>query len=163
VSIFALQFAKALGARVLITSGSDEKLARALKMGADAGVNYKANPDWDKWAREQTGTGVDIVVEVGGAGTLERSVKAVRVGGHVALIGVLSGAGTVSPIPLLMKAVRVQGVFVGSRAMFEDMNGLIVGEGVKPVIDRVFPFADAAGAFRHLESGSHFGKVVVKM
>jgi NADPH:quinone reductase-like Zn-dependent oxidoreductase len=164
VSIFALQFAKALGARVFITSGHDEKLARALSMGATAGTNYRTNPAWDKWAREQTdGTGVDIVVEVGGAGTLDSSVKAVRIGGQIALIGVLAGAGTFNPISVLMKAVRVQGVFVGSRAMFEDMNRLIAGEGIKPVIDRVFPFTDAPAAFKYLESGSHFGKVVVKM
>ena len=164
VSIFALHFANALGGRFLITSGHDDKLARALKMGAAVGVNYKTNPDWDKWAREQTGgAGVDIVVEVGGAGTLERSLKAVRAGGHVALIGVLAGLGTFNPMLVLMKAVRLQGVFVGSRAMFEDMNRLIVGESIKPVIDRVFPFAEAPAAFHHLESGSHFGKVVVKM
>jgi NADPH:quinone reductase-like Zn-dependent oxidoreductase len=164
VSIFALQFAKALGARVLATSGSDDKLARALELGASAGTNYKANPDWDKWARQQTdGVGVDIVVEVGGAGTLERSVRAVRFGGHVALIGVLAGVGTFNPVSVLMRAVRVQGVFVGSRAMFEDMLRLIAGEGLKPVVDKVFPFADLPAAFRHLEGGSHFGKVVVKV
>jgi NADPH:quinone reductase-like Zn-dependent oxidoreductase len=164
VSIFALQFAKALGARVLITSGHDDKLSRALAMGADAGVNYKVNHDWDKWAREQTGSsGVDVVIEVGGPGTLDKSLKAVRHGGHVALIGVLAGAGTFNPVAILMKAVRVQGVFVGSRAMFEEMNSFIVAKGIKPVIDRVFPFAEAPAAFRHLESGAHFGKVVVKM
>jgi NADPH:quinone reductase-like Zn-dependent oxidoreductase len=163
VSIFALQLAKALGAQVLITSGHDDKLARALSMGADAGTNYKTNADWDKWAREQTGGhGVDLVVDVGGAGTLERSLKAVRAGGQVALIGVLSGNGTVNPILVLMKAIRLQGVFVGSREMFEQMNRLIVVKGIKPVIDRVFPFADAQAAFRHLESGAHFGKVVLK-
>jgi NADPH:quinone reductase-like Zn-dependent oxidoreductase len=162
VSIFALQFAKALGARALITSSHDQKLSRALALGADGGTNYKVHPDWDKWAREQCGgTGVDIVVEVGGAGTLERSIKAVRIGGHIALIGVLAGTGAFNPIQLLMKAVRVQGVFVGSRAMFEDMNRLIVGEGIRPVIDRVFPFSESVAAFKYLESGSHFGKVVI--
>ncbi len=164
VSIFALQFAKEFGARVLITSGHDEKLARALAMGASAGTNYRTSPAWDKWAREQTGgVGVDLVVEVGGSGTLESSVKAVRLGGQISLIGVLAGVGTFNPITVLMKAVRLQGLFVGSRAMFEDMNRFITGEGIKPVIDRVFPFADAPAAFRYLESGSHFGKVVVKM
>lgn len=164
VSVFALQFARAFGARVLITSGHDDKLARAVEMGASAGVNYRTNPDWDKWVREQTGgRGADVVVEVGGPGTLDKSLRAVRTGGYVALIGVLAGTGTFNPLPVLMKAVRLQGVFVGSRLMFEDMNRLIVGEGVKPVIDRVFPFADAAAAFRHLESGAHFGKVVVTM
>ncbi len=164
VSVFALQFAKAMGARVLITSGHDEKLARVQELGATQGTNYRNNPDWDKWAREQTnGEGVDIVIEVGGAGTLERSVKAVRLGGHIALIGVLAGAGTFNPISVLMKAVRLQGVFVGSRVMFEAMNRLIIGEAIRPVIDRVFPFADTATAFRHLESGSHMGKIVVAM
>lgn len=162
VSVFALQFARALGARVLVTSGHDEKLRRAIAMGAAAGTNYRTNPAWDKWAREQTdGVGADIVVEVGGAGTLETSIRAVRLGGHVALIGVLAGAGTFNPISVLMKAVRVQGVYVGSRAMFEDMNRLIAGEGLRPVVDRVFPFADAPAALRYLETGSHFGKVVV--
>lgn len=162
VSIFALQFAKAMGARVLITSGHDEKLARALSMGADEGVNYKTNPDWDKWARGQTGgVGVDLVVEVGGAGTLERSTRAVRFGGQIALIGVLAGAGAFNPVSVLMRALRVQGIFVGSRAMFEDMNRFIVGEGIRPVVDRVFPFDQAAEALRYLEHGAHFGKVVI--
>jgi NADPH:quinone reductase-like Zn-dependent oxidoreductase len=164
VSICALQLAKALGARALITSSSDAKLARALALGADAGTNYKTNPDWDKWARQQTaGTGVDVVVEVGGAGTLDRSLKAVNTGGHVALIGVLAGVGTFNPMLVLMKAVRLQGVFVGSRAQFEAMNALISQKQIHPIIDRTFPLADAVAAFRHLESGSHFGKVVVTM
>ena len=158
VSIFALQLAKALGARTIITSSSDEKLSRALALGADAGTNYKTNPDWDKWARQQTGgAGVDVVIEVGGAGTLDRSLKAVRTGGHVALIGVLAGGTTFNPMFVLMKAVRLQGVFVGSRAMFEALNAVIAAKQMRPVIDRVFPLADAPAAFRHLESGSHFG------
>jgi NADPH:quinone reductase-like Zn-dependent oxidoreductase len=164
VSIFALQLAKALGARVLITSGHDAKLARALTLGADAGVNYRTNPDWDKWAREQTaGKGVDLVVEVGGAGTLERSTKAARYGGYIALIGVLAGTGSFNPIYVLMKALCVQGIFVGSREMFEEMNRLIVAQRLQPVIDRVFPLAEAVAAFRYLESGTHFGKIVVTM
>jgi NADPH:quinone reductase-like Zn-dependent oxidoreductase len=162
VSIFALQFAKALGAKVLITSGHDDKLARALQMGADAGTNYKTDPDWDRWTRKQTGgTGADLVVEVGGAGTLDRSVKAVRYGGRIALIGVLAAAGAFNPINILMRAVRVQGIFVGSRAMFRAMNRLIEARQLRPVIDRVFPFDQAADAFRHLESAGHFGKVVI--
>lgn len=164
VSIFALQLAKALGARALITSSSDEKLARAAALGADAGTNYKTNPDWEKWARQQTGgTGVDVVIEVGGAGTLDRSLKAVKTGGHVALIGVLAGTGTFNPVAVLMKAVRLQGVFVGSRAMFEAMNEMIAAKKIRPVIDRTFALADGVAAFRYLESGSHFGKVVVEM
>ncbi|AMV26262.1 Alcohol dehydrogenase [Gemmata sp. SH-PL17] len=164
VSIFALQLAHALGARALITSSSDEKLARASALGATAGMNYRTNAGWDKWARQQTGgAGVDVVVEVGGAGTLERSVKAVKTGGHVALIGVLSGMGAFNPLPILMKAVRLQGVFVGSRAMFEQMNCIIAEKQIRPVIDRVFPFAEAPAAFKYLESGSHFGKVVMSV
>jgi NADPH:quinone reductase-like Zn-dependent oxidoreductase len=164
VSIFALQLAKALGAQALITSSNDEKLSRAQALGTDAGTNYKTNPDWEKWARQQTGgTGVDVVIEVGGAGTLDRSVKAVKTGGYIALIGVLAGGGTFNPLPLLMKAVRLQGVFVGSRAMFEAMNAVIAEKKLRPVIDRTFPLAEAPAAFRHLESGSHFGKVVVKV
>ncbi len=163
VSIFALQIATALGAKALITSGQDEKLARALALGASAGTNYKTNPDWDKWARQQAPGGVDVVVEVGGAGTLERSLKAVRTGGHVALIGVLAGGSAFNPINVLMKAVRLQGVFVGSRAMFEAMNAVIAEKQIRPVIDRCFPFADAPAAMKYLESGSHFGKVVLKV
>lgn len=164
VSIFALQFAKALGARVLITSSHDDKLARARQLGADAGTNYQSNPDWDKWARSETGgTGVDLVIEVGGAGTLERSAKAARAGGFIALIGVLSGTGTFNPMNVLMKSLTVQGIFVGSRAMFEAMNSCIAEHDIKPVIDRVIPFTQAADAFRHLASGSHFGKIVLSL
>jgi NADPH:quinone reductase-like Zn-dependent oxidoreductase len=164
VSIFALQFARALGARVLVTSSHDDKLKRARALGADAGVNYRTTPDWEKWVREQTGgEGADIVIEVGGAGTLERSIKATRYGGHIALIGVLAGGAAFNPMPVLMKAVRIQGVFVGSRAMFEDMDRLIVGDGIHPVIDRVFPFEQAVEALHHQESGAHFGKVVLRV
>jgi NADPH:quinone reductase-like Zn-dependent oxidoreductase len=163
VSIFALQFAKALGARALITSSQDEKLTRAAALGADAGTNYKTHPDWDKWARHESGTGVDVVVEVGGAGTLERSLRAVRTGGHVALIGVLAGGGAVNPMLVLMKSVRLQGVFVGSRAMFEAMNGLVAERQIRPVIDSAFPLDDAVAALHHMERGMHFGKVVLNM
>lgn len=164
VSIFALQFAKALGSRVLITSGHDDKLARAITLGADAGTNYKTNPDWDKWARGETGgNGVDLVIEVGGAGTLERSAKATRPGGFIALIGVLAGASSFNPMNVLMKSLTVQGIFVGSRAMFEAMNRGIEAHHIKPVIDRVFPLAQAREAFQHLDSAAHFGKVVVAM
>ncbi|MFM8271364.1 MAG: zinc-dependent alcohol dehydrogenase family protein [Gemmata sp.] len=164
VSVFALQFAHALGAKAYVTSSTDDKLARAAALGASAGLNYRANPDWDKWSRQQAGgSGVDVVVEVGGAATLERSLKAVRTGGHVALIGVLAGTGAVNPMLVLMKSVRVQGVFVGSREMFEAMNALIAERQLKPVIDRVFPFAHPVAAFKHLDSGAHFGKVVLSL
>lgn len=164
VSVFALQFAVALGAKVLITSGSDDKLARALGMGASAGVNYKQTPDWEKWARQQTnGVGVDLVVEVGGAGTLERSVKATRHGGRIAVMGVLAGGGGFDPVSMFMKGITLRGIFVGSRAMFEAMNTTISTHAIRPVIDRVFAFDEFPSAFRHLESASHFGKVVIRV
>lgn len=164
VSIFALQFAKALGAKVFITSGSDEKLARALQLGADAGTNHRTNPDWDKWAKQQTGgAGVDLVVEVGGAGTLERSVKATRYGGRIALIGVLAGGTGFNPLTMMMRGIALQGIYVGSRAMALAMNRLIEQKQLRPVIDRVFPFEAAAEAYRHLEAAGHFGKVVIRV
>jgi NADPH:quinone reductase-like Zn-dependent oxidoreductase len=164
VSLFALQFARLAGARVLITSSSDEKLGRALRLGASHGINYQTTPDWDKPMRERTfGVGVDHVVELGGAGTLGRSLKAVRMGGHVALIGVLTGAGEVNPMPILMKHVRVQGIYVGSREMFEAMNRAIALHQQHPVVDHVFPFDQAREALRYMESGKHFGKVCIRV
>lgn len=164
VSVFALQFAKALGAKVLITSGSDEKLARTMQIGADAGTNYRTNPDWEKWAKQQTGgAGVDLVVEVGGAGTLDRSVKATRYGGRIALIGVLAGGTGFNPLGMMMRGIGLQGIFVGSRAMFLAMNRLIEQKQLRPVIDRVFPFDAAPDAYRHLEAAGHFGKVVIQV
>jgi NADPH:quinone reductase-like Zn-dependent oxidoreductase len=164
VSLFALQFARMHGARVLITSSSDDKLKRALELGAAAGTNYKSSPDWDKWALQQTdGNGVDHVVEVGGAGTLARSLKAVKPGGRVSLIGVLSGgSGDISLYPVLMKNVCVQGIFVGSREMFEAMNRAIGAQKMRPVVGRVFGFGEAREALRHLESGTHFGKISIQ-
>ena len=164
VSLFAIQFARLAGARVIATSSSDEKLARALELGATEGINYKTTADWDKKVRELTGgKGVDHVVEVGGAGTLPKSMRAVRLGGTIALIGVLSGGGDVNPVPILMKNIRVQGIFVGSRAMFEGMNRAIEAAGLHPVVDRVFEFEEALDALKYLESGAHFGKVVVRI
>jgi len=143
VSIFALQFAKASGARVIATSSKDEKLAKALKLGADDGINYITTPKWEQRVLELTGgVGVDFVVEVGGAGTLTQSMKAVKPGGQISLIGVLTGgAGQVNPLPILMKNIRVQGIFVGSREMFEAMNRAITLLNIQPIVDRVFPFA----------------------
>ena len=164
VSLFALQFAKISGARIIITSSNDEKLARALKMGACEGINYRTTPDWDKRVRELTdGRGVDHVVEVGGAGTLPRSFKAVRTGGLISLIGVLTGAGDVNPTPLLMKGVTMRGIYVGSRGMFEAMNRAIALHKLEPVIDRVFDFAQISEALKYLQSGAHFGKVVIRI
>jgi NADPH:quinone reductase-like Zn-dependent oxidoreductase len=164
VSLFALQFARLAGARVIVTSGSDAKLQRALALGAAEGVNYKAVPEWGERVRQLAGgAGVDHVIEVGGAGTLPQSLRAVRMGGHLALIGVLSGYGQANPLPILMKNVRVQGIYVGSRALFEAMNRAIALHRLRPVVDRTFPFAEAPAAFRHLESGAHFGKVVIRV
>lgn len=163
VSIFALQFAKMHGARVVATSSSDEKLERVKSLGAGETVNYKATPEWDKEVLKLTGgLGVDHVIEVGGAGTLAKSLSAVRVGGHVCLIGVLASGGDFNPVSILMKSVRVQGVFVGSRLMFEEMNRAIEANGMRPVIDKTFDFEDAREALRYMESGSHFGKIVIK-
>jgi NADPH:quinone reductase-like Zn-dependent oxidoreductase len=164
VSLFALQFARLLGARVIGTSSSDAKLKRAKTLGLSDGVNYRTVPDWGEAVRKLAdGIGVDHVVEVGGAGTMPQSLRAVRSGGAISLIGVLAGgAGEFNPTPLLMKNVRLQGIFVGSGEMFAAMNRAITFHRLQPVIDRVFPFTEAVAALRHLESGSHFGKVVIK-
>lgn len=165
VSVFALQFAKMAGAQVVATtSGRGDKEGRLRSLGADLVINYLTTPDWDRAVREFTaGTGVDHVIEVGGAGTLPLSLKSVRRGGHIALIGVLAGAGEVDPRFIFLKQVRIQGIYVGSRQMFEDMNRALASSGIHPVIDRVFPFDDAPAAFRYLESGAHFGKVCVRL
>ena len=163
VSIFALQFAKMHGARVIITSSSDEKLERAKELGADETINYKNAPSWDKEVLSRTNKiGVDHVIEVGGAGTLSKSLNSVRVGGHVALIGVLASGNDFNPLSVLMKGVRLHGIFVGSRQMFEDMNGAIEANKLKPVIDKTFAFEEVREALKYMESGSHFGKIVIK-
>jgi NADPH:quinone reductase-like Zn-dependent oxidoreductase len=165
VSIFTLQFAKLLGARVLGTSSSDEKLARARTLGLDEALNYKQTPDWAKWVTGLTGNiGADRIIEVGGANTFPQSLRAVRVGGTVAQIGVLSGASSEAPLtPILHKQLRVQGIYVGSRAMFEQMNAAIAEASLHPVIDKVFAYDQAPEAFRHMESASHFGKIVIRI
>ncbi len=165
VSVFALQFAKAHGARVILTSSSDEKLARGKALGADLTINYKARPEWDKEVFQLTGgQGVDHVVEVGGAGTLPLSLRSVKTGGHVYLIGVLTGKGAgVDPTPVLAKSIHLDGVYVGSRAMFERMNAAISANNIRPAIDHVFPLTDARAAFEHMQNGSHFGKIVIAL
>ncbi|MDG5747361.1 NAD(P)-dependent alcohol dehydrogenase [Qipengyuania sp. XHP0207] len=165
VSIFALQFAKAAGATVIATSSSDKKLERVKGMGADHLINYKEIEAWGPKALELTGgRGVDCVVEIGGAGTLDQSMLATRVGGHVALIGVLAGfAGPVQTALLFSKNLTVQGLTVGSRSMQQDMIAAIEANGIRPVISDTFALADLADAFRHLESGSHFGKIAVEI
>ena len=165
VSIFALQIAKAHGARVILTSSSDEKLARVKALGADMTINYKTKPEWDKEVSALTAKeGVDHIVEVGGAGTLPLSLRAVKTGGHVYLIGVLTGKGAgVDPTPVLAKSIYLDGVYVGSRAMFERMNAAFTANSIHPVIDRVFPLTEARAAFEHMQSGSHFGKIVLSL
>lgn len=161
VSIFALQFARLLGARVIVTSSSDDKLVRARDMGAWQTVNYTTHPDWEKPVLELTGgRGVDAVVEVGGAGTLERSITATRVAGTIALIGVLTG-GEINPSMIMRKSIRLQGIYVGSRRMFQDMNRAVAFHGLKPVIHQVFPFDDAPKAYHAMARAGHFGKLVI--
>lgn len=163
VSVFALQFAVAAGARVIATSSSDEKLARAKALGASDGVNYRAHPEWHGQVLNLTdGRGVDHVVEVGGAGTLARSVEAARIGGQVHLIGVLTG-GEINPTPILRRNTRLRGIYVGSRQMFEAMNAAIALHQIRPVIDRVFDFGAARDAYHHLKGQTHVGKVVIRI
>jgi NADPH:quinone reductase-like Zn-dependent oxidoreductase len=167
VSLFALQFSALLGAKVIGTSSSEEKLAKAKALGLSEGCNYRDVPKWSKWAVEVTGgLGADRVIEVGGAGTFAQSLQAVKVGGMVTQIGVLSGGSTSDPValtPLLHKQIRVQGIYVGSRMMFEEMNAAISKAALHPVVDRVFPFGEAQAAFAWMESASHFGKIVIQV
>ena len=164
VSLFALQIAKMVGARVIITSSSDEKLERAKALGADELINYRTNPDWDKAVKKMTGgEGADHIIEVGGAETLKQAVRAVRVGGVISLIGVLSGAVGAFPLPLvLMRNVRIQGITVGSREGFEAMVRAMEQNQLKPVVDKVFSFEEGKEALAYLKSGQHFGKVCIK-
>ena len=165
VSIAALQTAKLFGSRVIATTSSEAKAAKLRALGADDVINYTEREDWDVAVMELTGKrGVDHVIEVGGAGTLARSLNAVRVGGHVALIGALSGGGgAVDPIQIFMKSVRLQGIFVGSREMFRDVIRAIDEGGVRPVIDRTFEFDQVPEALEYMRSGAHFGKIVVQI
>ena len=165
VSIFALQFAKMVGATVIGTSSSDEKLERAKAMGLDAGLNYRQSPEWAKWVLKQTADrGADLIVEVGGAGTFTQSLQAVRFGGTVAQIGVLSQSEQPLPIaPILHRQVRIHGVYVGSRAHFETMNRAITANRMRPVVDRIFAFGEASEAFNALQQAHHFGKIVIQV
>lgn len=163
VSVFAAQLARLAGARVIGTSSSDAKLERLSALGVSDVVNYRREPAWAQQVRELTGgAGVDQVIEVGGPGTLDQSLRAVRMGGTVSLIGVLAGRGEFNPNWIFMKHVRLQGIYVGSREMFEAMNRFIREHEFHPVVDRVFDFDQAPEAYRHLESGAHIGKVVIR-
>lgn len=165
VSIFAVQIAKALGARVIITSSSDEKLARAKGLGADDGVNYRTRPDWDKAVLELTGgLGADVTIENGGVGTVGRSLAATRAGGVVAMLGALTGLEGSVPLGLvLMRRLRVHGILVDSRSAFEALIRFIEHHKLEPVIDRRFRFEELPAALRYLESGGHMGKIVIEM
>ncbi len=165
VSIFGLQFAKLHGARVIITSSSDEKLARAKALGADETINYKTTPEWDKEVLRLTGgRGVDMVLEVGGGETFTRSMNSVRASGQMAVIGVLTGVAGTIPVGLIgIQTLSVRGIFVGSVAMFEDMNRAIAAHQLRPVIDRVFPFEQSVDSLRYLQSAQHFGKIVIAL
>jgi NADPH:quinone reductase-like Zn-dependent oxidoreductase len=164
VSIFGLQFAHAAGLRTLITSSSDEKLARAKDLGADHLVNYKTTPEWSKPVREATGgRGADFIMEVGGGGTIQESMRAVRIGGHIAIIGVVAGAGDpFNPAALIGNSAKLQGLSVGSRDMFEAMCRAIELHRIHPVVDKVFPWTEAKAAFEAMRGGEHFGKIVLE-
>lgn len=162
VCIFALQFAKLHNATVIQTSSSDEKLEQARAMGADHLINYSNVPDWDQEVIKLTGgRGVDMVVEVGGAQTLERSMRAVRFGGVVALIGLVSGFGQIDPLPLMQRSIRLTGINTGSGDMFRAMNRAIAATGLRPVIARIYEFDHATYAYHFLQSAKHFGKIVI--
>jgi NADPH:quinone reductase-like Zn-dependent oxidoreductase len=162
VSIFALQFAHLMAVRVLGISSSNDKLDRAYSLGLSAGFNYRDNPDWDRWALDQTGgEGVDLIVEVGGLGTLARSLCAIGFGGVIAQIGVLAGSSGPVPIPsIIHKLVRIQGIYVGSRAHFEQMNEAITQSQLRPVLEAL-PWSQARQALTRMEQGAHFGKLVL--
>lgn len=162
VSLFALQLAKAAGMEIFITSSSDEKIARARQLGADASLNYRDQPDWSRGVRAWSKEGADCVVEVGGAGTLEQSLRCLKPGGKIAMIGILAGASKpLNVLPILMQQLRVQGVLVGNRDDFEAMNRVVRSARLQPVLDRRVDYAQAPAAWERLASGQHFGKVAV--
>ncbi len=163
VSVFALQFARIAGARVIITSSSDEKLDRATKLGAAETINYRQHPEWHEKVLECTeGIGADICVEVGGAGTLTRSLAATKVAGKVGLIGVLTG-GTIDPVAVMRKSICLQGIYVGSRRMFENMNQAIELHELRPVISETYEFDQAKDAYWAMHKAGHFGKIVIRV
>jgi NADPH:quinone reductase-like Zn-dependent oxidoreductase len=165
VSIFALQFAKMAGATVIATSSSDDKLDRLKAMGADHLINYRKTANWGEVARDITGgRGVDHVVEVGGPATLNQSMLAARVGAHISVIGILTGlGGEVSIVTALIKQLRLQGLIVGNRAQQQDMVKAIDANGMRPVVDKVFPLESIVDAFKYQESNQHFGKICLEM
>ena len=165
VSIFGLQFARLSGARVIATTGTEAKEARLRELGAAEVINYKTTPEWDKRVLELTGgEGADHILDVGGAGTMVRALQAVRAGGFITVIGLLTGmGGEINPLGILFRAAHVVGIRVGSREMFEDMNRAISRNRMRPIIDRVFQFEEAPAALDYLASGKHFGKVCIRV
>lgn len=164
VSVMALQFAKRLGLQVIQTSGSAAKRARLIELGADHVIDYRAEPDWDRRVLELTGGGgVDLVVEVGGPGTLQRSMRAARVGGDIVAVGFVAGGPGIDPRPLISRAIRLTGITVGSVEMFGEMNRFIADTGLRPVIDRVLPMTRAAEGYALLRGAGHFGKIVFRI
>jgi NADPH:quinone reductase-like Zn-dependent oxidoreductase len=164
VSVFAAQFAKAAGARVIVTSSSDDKLARARELGVHDTINYRSTPEWHEEVRRLTdGRGVNHVIEIGGPGTISRSIASVHPGGIVSLIGMLAQGEKIDPMPILQTGAVVRGVYTGSREIFEEMNRAIVQHELRPVIDRVFDFAEAKSALQTLDTASHFGKIVIRV
>jgi NADPH:quinone reductase-like Zn-dependent oxidoreductase len=164
VSLFALQIAKLQGASVIVTSSSDEKLEKARQLGADFGINYRVHPEWDKEVLKLTnGRGADHIIDVGGAATLNQSITALRVGGRISIIGLLSGGSVegFNVVPAIMRRVRLQAINVGSREMFESMNRAFTQHMLRPVVDRIFPFEQSIDAFDYLENGSYFGKICI--
>ena len=164
VSVFALQIAKLMKARTVVISGSDEKISRVRGMGADAAINYVQTEAWDKAAREVTGgRGVDHVVEIGGSGTMSKSMRAVRAGGRIYVIGVVAGRGEINFVPVFMRNLRLQGIFVGSREMFEDLCRAFTAHDVHPVVHRTFPFVDLPAALHSMQQGGHLGKICLSI
>ena len=165
VSVFALQLAKAAGARAIVTSSSEQKRRRAQELGADHVIDYRAEPSWGKAAKAWTGDrGVDLVVEVGGPGTFDQSTAALRYGGTMSILGVLTGtSGPVNTYAIFHHALHIAGVYVGSVEMLERFVSGLTATKIRPIIDRVFGFEEVPAAYRHLASGAHFGKVVVRL
>jgi NADPH:quinone reductase-like Zn-dependent oxidoreductase len=165
VALFSLQFAKIMGARAIVLSSTADKLRRAKKMGADILINYRENPSWDKIIMEKTdGKGADLIVELGGGGTLERSMNAAKIRGRISLIGVLTGVSDrVNPMPILRKCLSINGIYVGSGDMQKQMHAALETNQIHPVIDRIFPFDKAGDAFAYMESAQHFGKIVIRI
>jgi NADPH:quinone reductase-like Zn-dependent oxidoreductase len=165
VALFALQLAKTIGARVILLSSADEKLDKAGQMGADELINYKKNPNWEELVREKTFQGgADVVLELGGGGTLARSIEAAKIGGRISLVGVLTGFdGQINPINIMRKSLEVNGIYVGSRDMQEQFHQALEANKIHPVIDRVFKFDQAKEAYAFMQSAGHFGNIVIEL